>query len=359
MAPTLADARQGRGQDISFEQFDQNGDGVLSVADIEAARAERFAMIDADGNGSLSPEEFANQRGAARAARAGDRVEELDQNGDGLLSAEEMASAEPGERRGMRKGRRGGGDPMQRLVRLIERFDTDGDSALSEAEFDTAKAHMLERHGDKAWVVAAATGKAGQWQGCVMVALPPPCNGTESRIAQLDDTPHCRGCARRDGRGSACRLWRRRCTRGASPGGPAVATRIGFRDPDARRGTVPKPKMLLKKRCCGCGGSRRNGASERRKVSTWLYRVTSNLCTDRLRKSGRSRPLDDAGEPEDPTPGVVAALEAGDRARALQEALSALPDRQRQAVVMRHLDGCSNPEIAQAMDNERSRRWKV
>ncbi len=86
------------------------------------------------------------------------------------------------------------------------------------------------------------------------------------------------------------------------------------------------------------------------KVSTWLYRVTSNLCTDRLRKSGRSRPLDDAGEPEDPTPGVVAALEAGDRARALQEALSALPDRQRQAVVMRHLDGCSNPEIAQAMD---------
>lgn len=149
MAPTLADARQGRGQDISFEQFDQNGDGVLSVADIEAARAERFAMIDADGNGSLSPEEFANQRGAARAARAGDRVEELDQNGDGLLSAEEMASAEPGERRGMRKGRRGGGDPMQRLVRLIERFDTDGDWALSEAEFDTAKAHMLERHGDK------------------------------------------------------------------------------------------------------------------------------------------------------------------------------------------------------------------
>ncbi|NKB26618.1 MAG: RNA polymerase sigma factor [Rhodobacteraceae bacterium] len=86
------------------------------------------------------------------------------------------------------------------------------------------------------------------------------------------------------------------------------------------------------------------------KVSTWLYRVTSNLCTDRLRKSGRARPLDDAGEPVDPTPGVVAALEDGDRARALQEALSALPDRQRQAVVMRHLDGCSNPEIAQAMD---------
>ena len=86
------------------------------------------------------------------------------------------------------------------------------------------------------------------------------------------------------------------------------------------------------------------------KVTTWLYRVTSNLCTDRLRKSGRAKPLDDAGEPADPSPGVVAALEDGDRARALQEALATLPDRQRQAVVMRHLDGCSNPEIAETMD---------
>ncbi|NKB26617.1 MAG: hypothetical protein GKR99_03215 [Rhodobacteraceae bacterium] len=149
MAPTLADARPGRGQDITFEQLDQNGDGKLSMADVEAAFAERFATIDADGNGSLSPEEFANQRGALRAARAGDRIEELDQNGDGLLSAEEMASADKGDRRGMRKGRRGGGDPMQRLERLIERFDTDGDAALSEAEFDTAKAEMSERRGKR------------------------------------------------------------------------------------------------------------------------------------------------------------------------------------------------------------------
>lgn len=85
-------------------------------------------------------------------------------------------------------------------------------------------------------------------------------------------------------------------------------------------------------------------------VSTWLFRVASNLCTDRLRKSGRSRPLDDAVDPEDPAPGVVEALESGDRARALQEALAQLPDRQRQAVVMRHLEEMSNPDIAAAMD---------
>ena len=39
-----------------------------------------------------------------------------------------------------------------------------------------------------------------------------------------------------------------------------------------------------------------------------------------------------------------------DRATALQDALDALPERQRQAVVLRHIEGLSNPEIAGIMD---------
>jgi RNA polymerase sigma factor (sigma-70 family) len=39
-----------------------------------------------------------------------------------------------------------------------------------------------------------------------------------------------------------------------------------------------------------------------------------------------------------------------DRADALQEALDTLPDRQRQAVVLRHIEGLTNPEIARVMD---------
>ena len=35
---------------------------------------------------------------------------------------------------------------------------------------------------------------------------------------------------------------------------------------------------------------------------------------------------------------------------ALQEALDQLPDRQRQAVVLRHLEGLGNPEIAAILD---------
>lgn len=85
------------------------------------------------------------------------------------------------------------------------------------------------------------------------------------------------------------------------------------------------------------------------KVATWLYRVASNLCLDRLRKS-RPRGLEEVTEPEDAAPGAVARLIEADRMLALDKALAALPDRQRQAVVLRHIEGLTNPEIAAVMD---------
>ena len=85
------------------------------------------------------------------------------------------------------------------------------------------------------------------------------------------------------------------------------------------------------------------------RVATWLYRVASNLCLDRLRRS-RPRGLGDVAEPEDTTPGVIARMIKADRVLALDGALAALPDRQRQAVVLRHIEGLSNPEIAAVMD---------
>ena len=39
-----------------------------------------------------------------------------------------------------------------------------------------------------------------------------------------------------------------------------------------------------------------------------------------------------------------------DRMAALQGALDTLPERQRQAVVLRHIEGLTNPEIAVVMD---------
>lgn len=87
-------------------------------------------------------------------------------------------------------------------------------------------------------------------------------------------------------------------------------------------------------------------------VSTWLYRVVTNLCTDRLRGRGRrgAMALDDAPEVMDDAPGAEAAMIEADRMTALQTALDVLPERQRQAVVLRHIEGLSNPEIATVME---------
>jgi RNA polymerase sigma-70 factor (ECF subfamily) len=86
-------------------------------------------------------------------------------------------------------------------------------------------------------------------------------------------------------------------------------------------------------------------------ISTWLYRVVFNLCTDHLRKRRRGGvALDDVPEPEDGAKPVAETLQDRARAEALQKALDTLPDRQRQAVILRHIEGLSNPEIADAMD---------
>ncbi len=85
------------------------------------------------------------------------------------------------------------------------------------------------------------------------------------------------------------------------------------------------------------------------KVTTWLFRVVTNLCTDRLRKR-RGVDLDAVPEPEDDAPEVARRMMDADRAAALQAALDSLPDRQRDAVVLRHLEGLGNPEIADVME---------
>lgn len=80
-------------------------------------------------------------------------------------------------------------------------------------------------------------------------------------------------------------------------------------------------------------------------VSTWLYRVVANRCIDRLRKR-RSTGLDEIDEPADPAVSVERRILDAARLDALQQALDQLPDRQKQAVVLRHIDGLANPEIA-------------
>lgn len=87
------------------------------------------------------------------------------------------------------------------------------------------------------------------------------------------------------------------------------------------------------------------------KVSTWVYRVVTNLCLDhKRRRRGRDGALEDAPEPMDETPGVPERMQDAARGAALQWALDQLSDRQRLAVVLRHLQDLPNPRIAEVME---------
>ena len=85
------------------------------------------------------------------------------------------------------------------------------------------------------------------------------------------------------------------------------------------------------------------------KVTTWLYRVVANLCTDRLRKT-RATSLDAIDEPMDPNPSAAEDMQTNARNDALQAALMELPARQREAVVLRHIEELPNPQIAERME---------
>ena len=84
------------------------------------------------------------------------------------------------------------------------------------------------------------------------------------------------------------------------------------------------------------------------KVTTWLYRVTSNLCIDKMRK--RKRQSSDAvPEMPDDGPDMERRLQDRARAQALRAALGGLSEHQKQAMTLRHLEGLSNPDVAQIM----------
>ncbi|MDX8351008.1 EF-hand domain-containing protein [Cognatiyoonia sp. IB215182] len=121
MSSAAAQAQDGPRERPDFQTLDLNNDGSLTLEEMQAQGAARFAAADTNGDGGLSAEEMTAAADARQAERIGRMMDRFDANDDGLLQQGELPQ------RGDRAGR------------MFERIDADGDGAISQAEFDAAQ----------------------------------------------------------------------------------------------------------------------------------------------------------------------------------------------------------------------------
>jgi RNA polymerase sigma factor (sigma-70 family) len=148
-----------------------------------------------------------------------------------------------------------------------------------------------------------------------------------------------------------------------------LLARIGRSEPQAMRELVARKLarlLALAERLLGRRGEAEEVAQETfvrawrqagawqpglARFDTWLYRVALNLCYDRLRARRDEEPYDEshagiadlAAMPEE-------RLEAKERGRRVAAALSRLPARQREALVLQYYQDLSNGEAAALME---------
>ncbi|MBS7458021.1 RNA polymerase sigma factor [Coralloluteibacterium stylophorae] len=85
------------------------------------------------------------------------------------------------------------------------------------------------------------------------------------------------------------------------------------------------------------------------RFSTWLYRVTTNVCYDRLRRRREHEPMEAADHVSGgDSPERIA--DAAEREARVAAALEALPERQHAAIALCHYEGLSQREAAAALE---------
>jgi RNA polymerase sigma-70 factor (ECF subfamily) len=95
-------------------------------------------------------------------------------------------------------------------------------------------------------------------------------------------------------------------------------------------------------------------------VSTWAYRITTNICLNRLRSRKRWRFLSVEASSDESRGSIVIPIpeeespdfrtEQEDVRRGVEAAISKLPPRERAAILLRHYRGLSGKEVAAILD---------
>ena len=129
----------------------------------------------------------------------------------------------------------------------------------------------------------------------------------------------------------------------------ALAYRVIGREEDAR--DVAQETFLRAFRAL-------NGFKGQAKFSSWLYRITLNLCRDWIRKERRT-PVSQAPEGIDiielageatPTDTIEQLVGRNQLSRAVSKAMASLPDEQRTAIILKEYHGLTFQEIADMLD---------
>lgn len=82
-------------------------------------------------------------------------------------------------------------------------------------------------------------------------------------------------------------------------------------------------------------------------LSTWLYRVVTNRCLNRLNRSRRTDPMPDTVL--SPAPGPARTVEARSQVADLGRVIQGLSPEQRAVLVLREIEGCSYEQIAEIL----------
>ena len=129
----------------------------------------------------------------------------------------------------------------------------------------------------------------------------------------------------------------------------ALAYRVIGREEDAR--DVAQETFLRAFRAL-------KGFKGQAKFSSWLYRITLNLCRDWIRRERRS-PVVQAPEGVDvielageatPSESIEELVSRREIGRAVGKAMSQLPDEQRTAIILKEYHGLTFQEIADLLD---------